>query len=103
MFFKHQYGTTIGTHEKKEKELPSGVPEHSYKFPEWCCGKRCGFHITEVQLEEVAELSGVLEGMDDYLEPAFRIECERHLPSPKIIEPAEEAEAYKFLKSIVYP
>ena len=89
--------------QQKEKELPSGVPEHIYQFPEHYGGQKCGFHITEEQLEEVADLSNVLEGRYDYLEPAFRRECKRHLPNPDSIEPAEAADAYRFLKSIVDP
>lgn len=52
---------------------------------------------------KTADLSDVLEGTDDYLKPAFRRECERHLPSPDSIEPAEAADAYRFLKSSVDP
>ena len=91
------------TRQQKEKELPSGVLEHIYNFPEQYGGQKCGFHITKEQLQEVADLSDVLEETDDYLKPAFRRECETHLPSPDSVEPAEAADAYRFLKSSVDP
>ena len=101
--FKTSVWNNHRTRQQKEKELPSGVPEHIYNFPEQYGGQKCGFHITEEQLQEVADLSDVLEGTHDYLKPAFRRECERHLPSPGSIEPAEAADAYRFLKSSVDP
>ena len=52
---------------QRDKELPVGVPEHIYNFPENYGGEKCGFPITEEQLQEVAELSNVLEGTNDFL------------------------------------
>ena len=46
---------------------------------------------------EVADLSKVLDDTDDYLEPNFRMECERHIPDTDEIEPAEAANAYLYL------
>lgn len=63
---------------------------------------KCGLHITENQLQEVAELSGVLESADDLLDTAFRLECERHIPNTDEIEPAEAANAFLFLKANFY-
>ena len=101
--FKTSVWNNHRTRQQKEKELPSGVPEHIYNFPEQYGGQKCGFHITEEPLQDVADLSDVLEGTDDYLKPAFRRECERHLPSPDSIELAEASDAYRFLKSSVDP
>ena len=39
---------------------------------------------------EVANLSLVLDGTHDYLEPNFHMECERHIPDTDKIEPAED-------------
>ena len=69
--FKTSVWNNHRTRQQKEKELPSGVPEHIYNFPEQYSGQKCGFHITEDQLEEVADLSDVLEGTDDYLNQLF--------------------------------
>ena len=51
------------------------------------------------ELQETAELSGVLEETSDYLEARFRNECERHIPDTSDIEPAQAANAYLFLKT----
>ena len=90
------------TRKQKGKQLPRGVPEHIYNFPEQYGGHKCGFHITEEQLLEVAELSEVLDdSIEDYLTPAVREECGRHLPNPDEIQPKEAKDAYLFLKSQV--
>ena len=51
----------------------------------------------------MADFSDVLEGTDDYLTPAFHRECERHLPSPDSVEPAEAADVFRFFKSMFDP
>lgn len=51
---------------RKAKELPDGVPEHIYMYPQNYGGEKCGLTVTEEQLQETAELSGVLEGTSDY-------------------------------------
>lgn len=48
---------------------------------------------------EVANLSNVLDATGDYLEPNFRVECERHIPDTNGIKPAEAANAYLYLKA----
>ena len=84
---------------QKAKELPDGVPEHIYMYPQNYGGEKCGLSVTEEQLQEAAELSGVLEGTRDYLEARFRNECERHIPDTNDVEPAQAANAYLFLKA----
>ena len=56
-------------------------------------------HVTEDQLQEVAEMSGVLEVSENFLDDAFRLECERHIPNTDEIIPAEASNAYLFLKA----
>ncbi|KXJ10617.1 hypothetical protein AC249_AIPGENE2744 [Exaiptasia diaphana] len=89
------------TRKQKGKELPAGVPEHIYQFPEKYGGEECGIPVTEEQLLEVADQSDVFEGSDDYLTPEIRHECELHLPNIDDIEPADAKDAYLFLKSSV--
>lgn len=84
---------------QKHKALQTGVPEHIYHYPQHYGGEKCGLPVTEEQLQEVAELSGVLEGTDDYLEAGFRRECERHIPDTSDVEPAQAANAYLYLKA----
>lgn len=52
-------------------------------------------------MKEVAQHSGVLEIDDDFIESEFRTKCARVIPMPAEhhVEPAECAEAYKYLKS----
>ena len=82
-----------------KKQLPTGVPEHIYCFPQQYGGEKCGHVISEEDLKEVAELSGVLEGTDDYLDPVFRAQCEVFIPDTSEIEPKEAANAYLYLKA----
>jgi hypothetical protein len=87
------------TRKQKDKVLPSDVPDHIYNYPEQYDGERCGLHVTEDQLQEVAEMSGVLEVSENFLDDAFRLECERHIPNTDEIIPAEASNAYLFLKA----
>ena len=64
------YGTTIESENKRVKSFPQEYQNtftivHAEKYG----GEKCGFRITEQQLVEVANLSQVLDGTDDYLEP----------------------------------
>ena len=89
------------TPKQKGKELPTGVPEHIFQFPEKYGGEQCGIDITEEQLLEVAELSDVLQHNDDYLRPAVRKECEKYLPKIEEIKPNDAKDAYLYLKANV--
>ena len=40
-----------------------------------------GLPVSEEQLKEAAEQSGVLNVEEDFLDPAFRLECERLIPN----------------------
>jgi hypothetical protein len=57
-----------------------------------------GIPVTGEQLEEVAQVSGVMDVEDDFLSPNFRAECERIIPYPKEVEPNECKEAFIYLK-----
>ena len=43
-------------------------------------------------------MSGILE-VSDFLDDAFRLECERHIPNADEISPSEADNAYLFLKA----
>ena len=47
---------------------------------------------------EVAEYSGVLEVGNDFLDAAFRAQCERLLPPTEDIKPDECITAFMYLK-----
>lgn len=82
-----------------KKELPTGVPEHIYNFPEQYGGSHCGHAVQEEHLQEVAELSGVLQENDDYLDQEFRRKCAELIPDTNDIDPKEAANAYLYLKA----
>jgi hypothetical protein len=54
--------------------------------------------LTEDNLREVAELSGVLDVCEDFLTPEFRAECERIIPDRENIEPNECKDVFLYLK-----
>ena len=77
-----------------KEELPTGVPEHIYNFPEQYGGGCFGYRVQEKDLQEVAELSGILEEKDDYLDHGFRRQCAELIPDTSEIDPREAANAY---------
>ena len=81
-----------------KKELPSGVPEHIYNFPEQYGGGHYGHAVQEEHLQEVAELSEVLEDTDDYINQELRRQCTELIPDTNDIKPQEAANAYLYLK-----
>ena len=60
-----------------------------------------GLPITEEQLREVAEQSGVLNVPDDFLQPDFRAECQRLIPDVSEVEHKNIQVANIFLKENV--
>ena len=84
-----------GTRQAK-KELPDGIPDHIYHFPERYGGIQCGSQLDVSHLDELALLPSVYEESDDYLEPHFRDECERIIPSHENLEPQDASEALSF-------
>lgn len=80
----------------KNKELPDGIPEHIYNFPQHYGATKCGIPISDEDLEEVAQLSNVLENTDDYLTAEFRELCERVFPNVNEVLPNEASLAFFF-------
>ena len=84
---------------QRNKELPTGVPEHIYNFPENYGGMDCSLHVNEDQLTEAAALSGVFsDETEDYLRKEVRLECERHVPNPEGISTKDVDTAFIYLK-----
>ncbi|CAB3983975.1 Hypothetical predicted protein, partial [Paramuricea clavata] len=75
--FKNTVWNNHRGRKQRNKHLPDGIPEHIYQFPEHYGGTKCGTHLSDEDLEEVAEVSSILEDTNDYLEPQFHAECER--------------------------
>lgn len=83
---------------QKDAVLPCGIPDHIYSFPEEYGLEPCGLPVSEDQLREAAEESGVLNAKDDFLDPAVRMECERLIPNFNNIAAKDCREAYLYLK-----
>lgn len=47
-------------------------------------------------MKEAAQQSGVLNTNEDFLDPAFRLECERLIPNIQDIEAKDCREAYLY-------
>ena len=58
-----------------------------------------GFPVTNQELDEVAEVSGVMTVGDDFLPIDVRRECERVIPSVDNVEAIDAADTYLFLKA----
>jgi len=54
--------------------------------------------MTKETFRETAEESGVLDVKDDFLDPAFRMECDRLIPNFNNIVANDCREAYLYLK-----
>lgn len=57
-----------------------------------------GWNVTEEQLEEVAQLSDVLTGHDDFLSPDFRAKCQQIIPDPLALDVNDCVHAFRYLK-----
>ena len=97
--FKNTIWNSYRGRKQAKKELPDGIPDHIYCFPEKYGGTKCGSQLEAGHLDEVAKLSNVHEGTDDYLDPPLREECERIIPNLQDIEHRDASNAFIFLKT----
>ena len=58
-----------------------------------------GFEVNKKVLDEVAELSQVMEISNDFISQAVRDECERVVPKIEDVKPKDAALTYIFLKT----
>ena len=58
----------------------------------------CGISIEEEHLREAAEVSGLLDSLEQENDVRVRNECERLLPCPGDLEPYKVTESYIYLK-----
>ena len=63
-----QYWNTHRIREQKGLELPVGIPDHMFNFPEKYAGKKDGFALQREHLQEVAEVSGILDTPVKYID-----------------------------------
>ncbi|XP_066920717.1 uncharacterized protein [Clytia hemisphaerica] len=78
--------------------LPDGIPNHIYSFPEKYDMEKCGFQIKPEQLQEVAELSGILETPEDYLDLDTKLKFTQIIEDPSKIPSQEYVKAYLDVK-----
>ena len=80
-------------------EIPAGVPDHMFSFPEQYRGTNLGIPLGKDELTEVAELSGVMDGdVFDFIEARVRRECQQLISNPERVESKDAMEAFQFLK-----
>jgi len=84
---------------QKDAQLPKGIPNRVYHFPEKYGSEDCGWQVSEHALNEVAELSGVLQEGSDYLPQDVIERCERIIPAVDKVKPRDAADTYLFLKA----
>ena len=80
-------------------ELPTGVPDHMFAFPEKYGGKDKSVEVTYEALLEVADLSHLENAPSDYLEEDERQILSTSLPQPEMLVCKDVADAYEFLRS----
>ena len=65
-------------------EIPAGIPDHMFSFPEQYGGTNMGIPLSKDELREVAEVSGVMdEDVFDFIDPRVKRECLQLLPNPE--------------------
>ena len=69
-----------------------------FSFPEQYGSAHCGISIQEEHLREVAEVSGLLDSLEQENDVRVRNECKRLLPCPGDLEPYKVTESYINLK-----
>ncbi|CAB4039374.1 Hypothetical predicted protein [Paramuricea clavata] len=84
---------------QKDALMPKGVPLHLCSFPEKYGAEHCGFELRKQAIDEVAQLSGVMDVGDDYLSQLVRQECERVIPELDNVKPQDAATTFIFLKN----
>ena len=83
-------------------EIPTGVPEHIFDFPDQYGGMNMGTHVAQDQLQGVAEVSGVMSAnVFDFIDEDLAHQCSQYLPNVDKIACADAIDAFRFLKNKV--
>ena len=97
IFVRHWNSHRIRGQDKLE--IPAGVPDHMFSFPEQYGGTNFGIPLGKDKLAEVAELSRVMDGdVFDFIEARVRRECQQLISNPERVESKDAMEAFRFLK-----
>ena len=84
------------------KDLPTGVPEHIFRFPENYGGSDGGIKISDEQIEVMREeYRAEFNFVKDYTSGASRALFETHIASTDEIKACEAIDAYRYLRSVL--
>ena len=82
--------------EQKDLNLPTGIPDHMFSFPESYGRTKDGFQVSVDLLTEVAEVSVVLQENQDFLDVPLSTRLRDLIPHPE--EPAQTVNTFLNLK-----
>ena len=85
--------------QQKDLELPTGIPDHMYAFPENYGGESKGFITAENDLIDAADYAELIKAPDDYLSFEDREVFRGFVPEPENLEFKETVAAYEYLKN----
>ena len=85
--------------QQKDLELPIGIPDHMYAFPENYGGESKGFITAENDLIDAADYAELIKAPDDYLSFEDREMFHGFVPEPENLEFKETVAAYEYLKN----
>ena len=94
-----QRGCGIFVRRQKDWELPTGVPNHLFSFPEKYGTERTGIPLQFEQLKEVAELSGISTDQHEFAENDLFQMFKEYILDPEKIE-SKDAKIFMFYSRI---
>ena len=84
---------------QKGLELPTGIPNHMHSFPDMHGGDRKGLPLTQQLLDDVRDMSVILNGPSFCIENKLMLaEFRSLLPDPETLQCSALKDAYLFLK-----
>ena len=84
--------------EQPNLELPTGIPDHMFAFPEKYGASTKGITLTKEQLREVADVSSILDVPMEFMDINLKQAFQQIIPNPREIESKNAHDAYLFLK-----
>ena len=81
--------------------MPDGIPNVIHSCPEECGMEDNGWPLTNDELAKAAEVSGVLDVTDAYIEEDFQRECATHLDDVLSIQAKDAARKYRELRRAI--
>ena len=83
-------------------EIPTGIPDHMYAFPENFGGEHMGSILNTQHLRDGAEVSKILEtNIELQMDRGVRDVCTNYLPDPEKLLSLKAIEAYRFFQFFI--